>query len=291
MQGVQSPYLHDDERALDAHSMTYSLKRRYGLFSNLTVCLWDMMNIYRGQGRLPNGISLQLYEYDHSRDFYPDLFKPNDPKIGLEGISDEEIASFHKNCFPTSLGLGMNRAHIVFNITNRLIKKYFNFSDQCEITLQKIIIGNHIDCDQSVFIWARKTDKAKEVSLPEISQYTQLIQELKLRDHDVLLQTDDINVLQEFKQSGLKFRTLDEIPYDTDQKGFHVGLCALDDDRFRECHNMTKVTYLQKILCLAKLSSMCRYSITYPGNLSTFIPMLKGSFDNVISFKNDKEYF
>ena len=58
------------------------------------------------------------------------------------------------------------------------------------------------------------------------------------------------------------------------------------DDEFIKEFNMSKVEYLQKLLSLSKIASMCEYSIVYPGCLSTLIPIFKNNFNNQFSFIN-----
>jgi hypothetical protein len=275
---------------LDDTTMIYSINRTCGLFSNLTVAMYGIMSFY-SINLLPKSLSLILTEYDDkNHDFYLDLFKPNDIEINFNDLDKNEMFNFYRYCEPNSLGIGRRIDDVNFKIINKLMDKYFTFSDECNSILNDIINKHNINFSNTVFLWARKTDKIFETKLPEVETYLKLIKDHNLNNFDIILQTDDINVLNEFKSLNLKFRTLEEIPYSFDNSGFHQNLnLKHSNDSFKDVYNISKIEYLQKLICLAKISSMCEYSITYPGCLSTFIPILKGSFTNKLSFKNEKD--
>jgi len=276
------------EHILDDDTMIYTIKRGSGLFSNLSVAIFYIMK-FKKEHFLPKNISLFLTEYGDC-DFYLDLFKPNNTEIDFNDISENEVNDFFNYCRVNLMGIGSSISHFNFKIFNKIINKYFTFSDKCDIMLNQIKDKHNIDFSNTVFLWARKTDKTTEMQIPKVETYLELIENYKLNNFDIILQTDDLNVLNEFKNSNLKFKTLEEIPYSQDSNGFHNNLnFKHNDESFEQLYNMSKVEYLQKLLCLAKISAMCKYSITYPGCLTTFIPILNGSFENKLSFRNDRE--
>jgi hypothetical protein len=271
---------------VDKNTLNYKVDRDCGLFSNITVCMYGIMK-YNSLGYLPETISLYLNEYKHDYDFYNDLFKLNPNKLSFDDISEDEMFNFFRYCEPNFLGLGRRKNEVNFKILNRVLNKYFTLSDGCDKILSQIISKHKIDLHNTVFLWARKTDKVYETGLPSASRYIDVLRENNLLDKDIILQTDDRSVLNEFKSSGINFRTLEEIPYSDVDEGFHVKMSIkYNDAQFIEKYNMSKTEYLQKLLSLSKLASMCEYSIIYPGCLTTFIPILKGDFINKFSFAN-----
>jgi hypothetical protein len=243
---------------------------------------------YHSLGYLPKTISLRLNEYKHNYDFYYDLFKQNDINLNFDDIDENEMFNFFRYCEPNSLGLGRKKSDVNFNILNRILTKYFTFSDICTQMIDNIITKHNINLNNTVFIWARKTDKVLETDIPTPRTYIDILKENDLINKEIILQTDDISVLNEFKSLGLNFRTLDEIPYSQTNNGFHVRMStSYDDEQFYNEYNMSKVEYLQKLLSISKIASMCQYSIVYPGCLSTLIPIFKNNFNNQFSFKNN----
>ena len=275
------------EHSLDKKTLNYKINRECGLFSNMTVGMYGIMK-YRSLGYLPETISLYLREYKHNYNFYNDLFKPNDIDLNFDDIDENEMFNFFRYCEPNSLGLGRKKVDVNFNILNKILTKYFTLSNTCTQIIDDIIVKHNINLANTVFVWARKTDKVMETDIPTPETYINILTENNLLDKDIILQTDDISVLNEFKLLDLNFKTLNEIPYSYTNNGFHVGMStSYDDEQFYNEYNMSKVEYLQKLLSISKIASMCQYSMVYPGCLSTLIPIFKNNFNNQFSFKNN----
>jgi hypothetical protein len=188
------------------------------------------------------------------------------------------------------IGIGHYKKDINFNIFNKILDKYFTFSDETEIIYQKMIKNHNIDFNNTVFIWARKTDKVVEDhGVPSLDDYMNVIKNNNIPSNNIILQTDDLSVLEEFKKTELSFKSLDEIPYSRNNDGFHIGLSNITNEEFISIYGIDKVTYLRRMICLVKIASKSKYSITYPGNLATVIPIFRGNWDNQFSFKNKKE--
>lgn len=265
---------------------TYYLTRHAGLYSNLTVCLHGILK-FINLGLTPKNISLVLTEYDNTYNFYNDLFVINDDNLDLSDITQEEIDYCLRYSEPSPLGLGRQKSHVVFKILERLIKKYYTLSENTKTIHQNILNKYNIDFDNTVFIWARKTDKPVETSVPTVDRYIEILKEKGISDYKIIVQTDDIGVFEEFK-SKLQFDYLSELPFSDPSKGFHVDLNFMSDDTFQTNYDMTKTEYLQRLISLVIIASKCKYSIIYPGNLATVIPLVKGNFENIFSFKDSK---
>ena len=261
---------------------TYYLNRHAGLFSNLCVCSYGILT-YVNMGLTPENISLKLTEYDDTLNFYTELFKLNNEKFDLSDISDEVLQRTLRYQEPSHLGLGREKHHINFDIISRVIKKYFSLSDNTKKVYDSILKKYNIDFDNTVFIWARKTDKVVENKVPSVDTYLKIIYDNNLENKKIILQTDDITVFNEFK-SKISINILDELPFSDDLNGFHVKLNLVSDTTFYMKYNMSKVEYLQRFLSLVIIASKCQHVILYPGNLSMVVPMIRGNFDNVYSF-------
>ena len=261
---------------------TYYLNRHAGLFSNLCVCSYGLLT-YVNMGLTPENISLKLTEYDDTLNFYTELFKLNNEKFDLSDISDEVLQRTLRYQEPSHLGLGREKHHINFDIISRVIKKYFSLSDNTKKVYDSILEKYNIDFENTIFIWARKTDKVVENQVPSVDTYLKIIYDNNLENKKIILQTDDITVFNEFK-SKISINILDELPFSDDLNGFHVKLNLVSDTTFYTKYNMSKVEYLQRFLSLVIIASKCQHVILYPGNLSMVVPMIRGNFDNVYSF-------
>jgi hypothetical protein len=265
---------------------TYYLKRHAGLFSNLTVCVYGILN-FINLGFTPKNISLILTEYDNTYNFYNDLFKINKDVLDLSDFTREEIDYALRYSEPSHLGLGRAKNHVSFGILRRIIKKYYTISDSTKKIHKEILNKYNFDFDNTVFIWARKTDKPVETDVPTVDRYIQVIEENNLLNYNIILQTDDISVSNEFNDK-IKFNCLTELPFSENSKGFHVDLNFMLNKDFETKYNMSKIEYLQKLISLVIIASKCKYSIIYPGNLATVIPLVKGNFNNIFSFADSK---
>lgn len=191
---------------------TYYISRLYGLFSNLNVLTYGIIR-FMLEGYTPKNISLKLLEYDSNTNYFNHLFKISNIDFELNDI-DKSIINSQLNYFePTILGIGTTKLDLNFNFLKRIYDKYFVLSDDVSQYV-KDIENKHIkDYSNTVLIWARKTDKTKEVKLPDANDYINLINNLNLDRKDIILQTDDLDVYNDFSSQGLKFRVLNELPY------------------------------------------------------------------------------
>jgi hypothetical protein len=263
----------------------YNFKRENGLFSCLTVITYGIQK-FTLNGYKPKNISLNLLEYDLNTDFYNDLFQLSNEEFNFDDIDENEMDINMRLCEPSMVGIGREKKHLNFKILDKVKNKYFLLSDTVKEFIKEIEIKHNIDYSNAVFVWARKTDKVDELPTPDVDNYIKIINDLNLRDRDIILQTDDITVYNEFIEKGLKFRTLNEIPYAIDNiKGFHAKLNKVTDDDFFKIYNMTKKYYLQRILALVNIASKCDTLLIYPGNLATYIPLIRGNWNNVYSFE------
>jgi hypothetical protein len=154
-----------------------------------------------------------------------------------------------------------------------------------------LIKSNNIDLDNTIFVWARSTDKFGESRLPGVFAYLSVIRSIEPPDKEVLVQTDDIRVFTEFNNCKIKIKTIPEIPISGKLRGFHNEMNEMSDDKFKTLYNITKHEYFLQMYCLSLIAKNAYKTILYPGNPTTYIPMLKGSFDNCYLFKDDNHLF
>lgn len=278
----------------DIDSCTFILNRQYGLFSNITVAMYGICKI-KSLGYNVKHLNLYLSEYIDQYNFYLDLFEYKYINNTDEIISTEEADIFMNTVHPTSHGLsrGWNQfvsADLIkiMPIINKIYNHYFVNNYLIQQLYNNIVIKNNISFNNSVFIWARKTDKVHETQMPSAQDYLSHITNYNISN--IYVQTDDKTVISEFEGIGdnrIKFLT--EIPLSDSSSGFHERLYNVDDNTFYEKYNMSKQDYLRTLLAMTQIAAKCEYFISYPGNLTTMLPILRQSFDKCILFLNDKE--
>jgi hypothetical protein len=97
--------------------------------------------------------------------------------------------------------------------------------------------------------------------------------------------------LEGFKNSGIKFKTIPEIPISGTLRGFHIEMAEINDDTFKSKYQITKDEYLLQMYCLSLIAKNSHKTILYPGNPTTFVPIIKGSLNDCYLFKDDNKLF
>jgi hypothetical protein len=276
---------------------TYRLERDCGIFSNMSTCIFAVF-LLETEGYKVDKIELIMREYFLDLDMYEILFEKNDSEINFNDISNEEILFFRENCHPTMCGLGLkdwgrvNSTIENFNlkITNKIVTKFFNPKTEVIRMYEKMKSNNNIIENDYVFIWARRTDKIEETKVPTASTYFEELVNHKLLDYRIFVQTDDPEVIKEFGQLNFNFELFDDIPL-TDRYSFHRWISHIDDKDFEERYGLSKLDYVIKMYCVVIFASKSKMSLIYPGNPTTFVPIIKNTFDGFILFKDDKNKF
>jgi hypothetical protein len=280
-----------DEHLFDKKEKIYTLKRHYGLFSNLNVMTYGILKFYK-HGYKSKNLKIYLVEYDDTIDFYDNLFSKSDNDYYLDNISSYEINNHLEICYPNHLGVGFRKEDINFKIFNIINDKFFKPNNKVKNIIRNIEEKNNINYDNSVFIWARKTDKVTETNIPNANDYIKILNGLQLKNMDIIIQSDDKSVYDEFNTENFIYKNLNELPLSEDSNiAFYTNLNRLTNDEYYNLYGHSKIEYLQKTLALVHIASKCNTVIIYPGNLATYIPIIRGNWNNVYSFKNDKELF
>jgi hypothetical protein len=269
---------------------SYQFKRDAGLYANL---VWVIRKIalLELNGYKVESVELILDEYNGEEAF--DLFfEKNDNQIDYSNISDKDKSYFEQYLITSAFGLGIDDVkHLNFNITNQVIDKFFTPKESIISYYNNLMSSNNIDINNTVFVWARSTDKASESRIPDTSAYIGILNTLNLEGKEILIQTDDYRVLNDFKNSNFKFKTISQIPMSNNLIGFHNELKDIRDDKFISTYNITKQEYLIQMYCLSLIGRDSYKTILYPGNPTTYIPIIKKSFDNCYLFKDNAQLF
>jgi len=269
---------------------SYQFKRDAGLYANL---VWVIRKIalLELNGYKVESVELILDEYNGEEAF--DLFfEKNNNQIDYSNISDKDKSYFEQYLITSAFGLGIDDVkHLNFNITNQVIDKFFTPKESIVSYYNNLMYSNNIDINNTVFVWARSTDKSGESRIPDTSAYIGILNTLNLDGKEILIQTDDYRVLNDFKSSNLKFKTITQIPMSNNLIGFHNELKDIRDDKFISTYNITKQEYLIQMYCLSLIGRDSYKTILYPGNPTTYIPIIKKSFNNCYLFKDNAQLF
>ena len=265
---------------------TYTSKKHSGLYS---IFNWIIRKIALLE---MNGFPVETLKIDyHSQEIYDLLFEKKECELDFSDISDEEKIFFKEKLDFTGWGLGDDVKLLNFKITNKIINKFFNPSKLVLECYDNLIESNNIDLNNTIFVWARSTDKCSETKLPNVEDYLKVINSINLSNKEILLQTDDYRVLSGFNGCNLNLKTIKEIPISGTLKGFHNEMNEIGNYSFESKYKITKDEYLLQMYCLSLIAKNSYKSILYPGNPTTYVPMIKGSFNDCYLFKDDNQLF
>ena len=265
---------------------TYSSIRDSGIYS---IFNWIIRKIALLE---MNGFPVETLKIDyHSQEIYDLLFEKKECELNFSDISDEEKIFFKEKLDFKGWGLGDDVKLLNFKITNKIINKFFNPSKLVLECYDNLIKSNNIDLNNTIFVWARSTDKSGETRLPNVEDYLKVINSINLSNKEILLQTDDYRVLSGFNGCNLNLKTIKEIPISGTLNGFHIEMNEIGNDSFKSKYKITKDEYLLQMYCLSLIAKNSYKSILYPGNPTTYVPMIKGSFDDCYLFKDENQLF
>ena len=149
---------------------TYSSIRDSGIYS---IFNWIIRKIALLE---MNGFPVETLKIDyHSQEIYDLLFEKKECELNFSDISDEEKIFFKEKLDFTGWGLGDDVKLLNFKITNKIINKFFNPSKLVLECYDNLIKSNNIDLNNTIFVWARSTDKSGETRLPNVEDYLKVI--------------------------------------------------------------------------------------------------------------------
>lgn len=276
---------------------SYIISRDCGFFSNVTVTMFGIF-LLKINGYEINDLKLTMTDYSFE-DIYPQYFiKNEDYNLTFDDLTEKDLMDFLVYSHPSKFGLGYPKpSHMDFydrslnlEITNRLIKKYFTPNSEVFNYYKSLCLKKGITNDDYVFIWARRTDKIEENSIPNAEQYYNVLKSNNLLTERIFVQTDDQTMFNEFKELDMSFEYFDEIPF---AKGycFHRLISKTPDDEFFNDYKINKKEYNMQIISIVLLALNAKKCLIYPGCGSTVVPMYKNTYNNCFLFSDDQNLY
>jgi hypothetical protein len=267
--------------------------RYAGFFSNVTVMMHYLCDL-KLQGHYPDKISTWLTEYKNLN-IYDGIFYIDKNKIeDWKTLDAERVRRFRHGTGVNLYGFGTSKVQIDIGVVKCLMSAYFNVASNVLTRATELQQGASIDVSADTFTWWRKTDKVNEITwyrhdakYPSVEQLWGIIGQ----DSRVHLQTDDIDVYNYFEDKHNVCR-LNILPIGHDKKsGFHVETKDISPEKFTEIYGKDFYEYTTNLVALTVVASRCLKFVGYPGNISMFVCLLRGGFDNVVFFKDDRDFF
>ncbi len=166
-----------------------------------------------------------------------------------------------------------NYKNIDYSGVTKLVKKYFNPSEECNNLVTKLKSKYQINYPETIAVCFRGTDKYKEVVPSSLEEYINAVQSaLNVAPNArILIQTDSKKFRDAFiDRLGGKCFFLEELPVTEASLAIHY---QIQGDRTQ---------FAQYILASVLIIANCNYVITHTGNTSYWICLYRGGCENLI---------
>lgn len=264
----------DDTQAFVDDNGTLVVAHDAGFFSCCTIRLRKIIQYYQHFGRLPHvDSSMQWSKYkDRERDVTHEYFMPYKPflmavkDISFTSDSREDQFSDYRNINYTAL--------------QPLLNAYFFPSQQVVNAFEALINKYNINPSNTIAVLYRGNDKRKETPPPS---YDSIIYQLdkvvkQNPEHTILIQTDEIEFFQHFKQLYPK------------SVHFHEATMVHQDQEAVQNHidRSQSITHAVNFLSILLILSRCKHVVTNSGNVSMWLCLYRGSANNVHQFLDNQ---
>lgn len=254
---------------------TYYCTHNAGFFSCCSICLGDIIRLYKLYKLLPEKIdfsnSLNFFktkeQLKNKENIYLNLFK-------LDSNINKKIS------FKDSPNYYYNTNVIYYNYhlkdIQKLIKMYFIPNDEIIEIQRKLIKKYEIDLSKTICVLYRGTDKWKEVRTSHYLEYLKETKNVlkKNPDFKIWIQTDELRVRDFFKQTFKdKCFYIKELPVTSQNKVMHMH----DEKELK----MNKFEFGKLFLAVINLLSKSHTLITHTGNCGFWAALYRGNTKNL----------
>lgn len=242
-----------------------------GFFSCCSVRLYDIINFFNIQKRLPSSInssfqfaSYKINPYDPNEDLNSLLFKCTQSN-NIEYV--KEIDYHHNHQFTAYNQLDFK------NITP-FIYKYFSLSDVIEKYNKKLEEKYNIEYDNTVSVFYRGNDKSTETGIASYTEFFNKCQQIYDKNNQIrfLIQTDEVEFRNEFQRNFECSFFFEEMPCIKSNKNIALQHIISSDQRHK---------FAQRILSSTSIVSKCNHLVTHSGNCGIWAALLRGNAVNV----------
>lgn len=242
-----------------------------GFFSCCSVKLYDIINFFNNQKRLPHSIdskfqfaSYKINPYDPNEDLNKLLFKDVQPNK----IEFSELIDYHHNHQFT-----IYRDLDIKKITP-FIKKYFSLSDEVIQYTNKLETKYNIDYDNTVSVFYRGNDKATETGIASYGEFLNKCQQIYETNNHIrfFIQTDELEFRNEFQQNFKNSFFFEEMPCINSNKQIALQHIISPDQRHK---------FAQRVLSTTNIVSQCSHIVTHSGNCGIWAVLLRGNVNNI----------
>jgi hypothetical protein len=244
-----------------------------GFFSCSTVCIKTIIEYYNQHKVLPQ------VDRSHQYITYKDVDENIVPIFFNEEITQPHLEEIH---WPsTEEDQFSNYKVLNFGEITPVINSYFKPSNYIENLKTFLLKKYQIDCDKTIAVYYRGTDKLVETDLPDYSVFLSKIEEVKNKypDHKILVQSDEIEFYQ-FLASHHDIISFDEtIKSNKGARGAHY-IVPLGERTY----------HASLFLAIVLLMSKCDQLILNSGNVGLWCTLYRGHANGVHQYIRHKEF-
>lgn len=253
------------ENTYSKESNTLHCNWNYGFFSNCSVTLWGLIDLYNTH-IMPDHIDFSGgFSYYRSKSQIKDrtdlynIFFATDTDLDIEYsgvISKHDHHGIYGNYDYENYG--------------RFIRKYFRPSKAIDLLQNQLSKAYNICFEETIVVYYRGTDKQIEVDCADPSHYLAATENIlkTAPESRILIQTDQQQVRDMYlKHFGHRCFYFHELPVTKSNTGIHVSLA---ESRVKS-HDFAML-----FLAVTGLMSKCKHILVHKGNVPAWICLLRG---------------
>ena len=260
-------------------SCDYFSLHNYGLYSNVSTALHDVLALHRA------GITVRKIDYTKGMYLFKDyIFKDVYP-LFFDGFREQGAL------LPADLAFDAWDVHKVYKeLPLRALSKAANIWFKPSSTVfnmaQEIVKAAGVEPTKTIAMYYRGTDKVTEIPLVPIDHFIAVaenIDKVTATSFDILIQTDQAQARQAIMDRfSTRVRFFKDLPVTT-------GSTAIHNLNFGTEITLTREDFAIRMMAAVVVMSQCAYVVTGTGNVGAWIAILRGCTQNLYQFDANAE--
>ena len=266
------------EAAYDPERDTLFVSQNAGLFSNLSVTLWALIELFNDgidPAHLAFAPGFTYYRDDHltgpDAGLHSRLFR----RVDHRAVAELRSANHGPVRRHDHHGLYLSYP---FAALSAFMRGYFALSDEVKTRQAEFIERYRILPAKTIAVVYRGTDKQSEVSVAAPERFLAVTDELLRRQPTsrVWIQTDQEQVRTAFHDAfGPRCLSLREMPTTTSELVLHLDPTV---------HRGSRTQFAVDLVAVASLLGQCRSVVNHTGNMAAWISLFRGSASSMVQF-------
>jgi hypothetical protein len=263
-------------------SGVYRLTNNHGFFAHTITVVVDLLGL-ASRGLEVSRLDLRgcytLYRDTPDQDVYADFYQQDlDVRIAGSVAAEGILGGFARFEHVNKIRF----ADLPFAAAGKVIEKFFRFAPPVSERASELAAQLGFDPRQTICIYYRATDKAREMELASVDQFMDVADKIleRLPDHRVLIQSDDQRVMNILKSCyGNRSIIVPGVPASVKGNPAHRG------------KEQGRMAGLRPFISAWLLMLRCSHIVCATSNVSMAMALYRGSARNMVVFHHADTMF